>query len=804
MSNVYRFGKFELLPQQRRLLDSGRPVSLGHRAFDVLVALVERAGNVVAKDELLGVAWPGLVVEENNLQVQVSALRKVLGPSAIATSAGHGYRFTLDLAAAGARPATAHAPRHNLPPTLTSFVGHEDDLEEYAALVGEARLVTATGIGGCGKTRLAIELAQRVAPDFDDGVHYVDLAPLQDPDRLALTVATSLGQAEEGDTPIVDTVLALLAKRRLLLVLDNCEHLSSACAALVRRALVAAPGVNVLATSREGLGVPGERALTVRSLSFPPADAESTEEWDACESVRLFVERARLSAPRFAVTSRNVGVVGEICRRLDGIPLAIELAAARVKVFSVEEIRARLDDRFRLLTGGSQTALGRQQTLLAVIQWSYDHLSAAEQRLLRRLSVFVGGWTVDGAVRVAGEDLDEYAVVDLLSRLIDQSLVTIRESAQGATRFSMLETVREYASWQLRQAGEVEAARDRHLDHVVAFAQLAEPNLLSPDQSGWLLRIDAERENVLAAHAWCEQRQGLGEAGLVLVSSLGRYWLFRGLLPSGHRLAARALEHASSQGRSVVRGRALFKAAMLGYFMGRYDEAKASVAESLAITEELHDDATAADALRLLGTMSSTLKDDAIAREYVRRSIELSRALGDNRRLGAALNSLAEIHRVAGESIEAERLYRTFLGLSRETGNRSDEMVALANLALLAIPRGEAEAARASIAEGLALAEDVGPGRHASITFLDCAAALAGLVGDWPRAARLGGAVETLRAHTGYHREAADEPVFTMFVARTVEALGETAYGDCETAGRALSYEETFAEVRTWIDAMHP
>src|SRR5258705_2526326 len=431
---IYRFGRFELQPNRRRLLNDGHPVELGHRAIDVLLALVERAGQLVTKGQLLGLVWPGVVVEENNLQVQVSVLRKILGTAAIATTAGRGYCFTLELTPGSESSSLPVTPRHNLPSQLTSFIGHDDDLEEYAALLEQTRLLTLTGIGGCGKTRLAVELAKRVLQSFRDGVWYVDLASLLDAERVAMRVATMLGIREENDRPIIDTLCDRLASQHMLLVLDNCEHLVAACAALVQRVIGAARGVRVLATSREGLSIPGERTVTVRSLSFPPPGSKlDPRAVDACEAVRLFVERARLSVPKFSLGDDSRDAVAEICRRLDGIPLAVELAAARVKMLTVEEIRARLDDRFRLLTGGRKTALARQQTLLATIQWSYDHLAPDQQQLLQRLSVFVGGWTLSSAVNVAGESPDEYAMLDLPSPMADHSLI-LKHPVQGGTK----------------------------------------------------------------------------------------------------------------------------------------------------------------------------------------------------------------------------------------------------------------------------------------------------------------------------------------------------------------------------------
>jgi non-specific serine/threonine protein kinase len=521
----------------------------------VLVALVERAGELVAKDELIERVWPDVVVEENNLQVQVSALRKALGAGAITTIAGRGYRFTLPLAAPGAAPPVRLERRHNLPQPLTSFVGHDDDLDEYATLFGATRLLTLTGIGGCGKTRLALELANRLLPGYADGVWYVDLAPLQDPDRVALTVAAALGIREEGGRSMTETLAMVLAGRRLLLVLDNCEHLMASAASLVRELLSALPDLHVLTASREGLGVPGERAVTVRSLSFPPAGPAELATIEASESVRLFVERARLSVPRFALDVDNADAVAEICRRLDGIPLAIELAAARVRMLSVDEIRARLDDRFRLLTGGSRAAVGRQQTLLATIRWSYEHLAPAEQALLRRLSVFAGGWTLDGALAVAADGADEYEVLDRLARLVDQSLVSTRHVAGDATRYAMLETVRQYAQERLEDAGEGAAMRDRHLAYVVAFAERAAPELVRNDQLAWLARLDHERENLLAAHAWCDHATDGAALGLRLVYALLIYFRNRGLLALQLRVTVEALSRPGADAPTVARGR---------------------------------------------------------------------------------------------------------------------------------------------------------------------------------------------------------------------------------------------------------
>ena len=797
MTTAYRFGPFELQPNQRRLLNDGHPVELGHRAFDVLSVLVERAGQLVTKDQLLGLVWPGVVVEENNLQVQVSTLRKILGTTAIATTAGRGYCFTLELTPGSESSSLPVTPRHNLPSQLTSFIGHDDDLEEYAALLEQTRLLTLTGIGGCGKTRLAVELAKRVLQSFRDGVWYVDLASLLDAERVALTVATLLGIREENDRQMVDTLCDRLASKHMLLVLDNCEHLVAACAALVQRVIGAASGVRVLAASREGLSVAGERTVTVRSLSFPPPGSKlDPRALDACEAVRLFVERARLLVPKFSLGDDSRDAVAEICRRLDGIPLAVELAAARVKMLTVEEIRARLDDRFRLLTGGSKTAVARQQTLLATIQWSYDHLAPDQQQLLQRLSVFVGGWTLASATRVAAEQLDEYAVLDVLTRLVEQSLVTTNRVEGGTTRYTMLETVRQYAQDRLNESGEGEATRNRHLAFFVALAEEAEPELVGQKQGAWFARLDLERENLLAAHSWCDHAEDGAELGLRLVFSLGVYLLHRGLVPLRHRVTEDALTRPGAEVRNLARCRALWAAGEASYFMGRYAEAKEYVETSLSISHEIGNKGREAEALRLLGYAVLAGGNRAMARTHFLDALALSRQLGDKRQLSRALHALgASFYGEKREQEKAQHLFEEALTLNRERGDRAGIAINLSDLGATSIALGLGDRAREMLREGFSIAEDIGS-KRAGIAHLSGASELAVFFGEWNLAARLYGAAEAQRERIGHHPEPREE----VFIERAREALGAIAFAAAESDGRSLSYDEAIVQARAWLD----
>src|SRR5216684_2011264 len=413
----YRFGPFELEPDKRRLLKDGATISLRPRAFDLLAALVERAGHLVTKDELLDQVWPKMVVEEAALHVQVSALRKVLGADAITTVSGRGYQFTLPVTKGDGQADRASKPKHNLPYQLTSFVGREQEIAQIEELVTAHRLVTLTGAGGAGKTRLAIEVASRLVDAFADGVWLVELAALSDPRLVPQAVAQALEVKEQPTRPVIETLGDYLASKKLLLVLDNVEHLLEGCVQFVDLIVSRCSDIAVLVTSRERLAMAGELTYRVPSLTVPGrGDSFAPDALLAYEGVRLFVDRARLLRPDFNVTSENAASLASICYRLDGIPLAIELAAPRLRSMSVEELSQRLDQRFALLTDGSRTAPPRHRTLRSMLDWSYDPLTEVEQAMLRRVSVFAGGWTLAAAEHVCtGDGIETSDTMGLLT-----------------------------------------------------------------------------------------------------------------------------------------------------------------------------------------------------------------------------------------------------------------------------------------------------------------------------------------------------------------------------------------------------
>ena len=389
--------------------------------------------------------------------------------------------------------------RHNLPCEMSSFVGREQQLADLVGLLGRARLLTLVGTGGVGKTRLALRLASTVLEQYPDGVWLVELTPFSDPSLLPRAVAVVLGVHERARRPLLEAVAAVLRGKRVLLVLDNCEHLVAGAADLADQLLRACPELVVLATSREPLRAPGETIWRVPSLNFPNGAeaAASVEELSGHEAVRLFVERATAVRSEFSLGERNASLVADICRRLDGIPLALELAAARVAVLGTAGVAARLDDRFRLLTGGSRGAPPRQQTLQAALEWSYDLLSQPERRLFNRLPVFAGGWSLEAAETVcAGDGVEASEVLDLLARQVNKSLVVADPAAEETVRYRLLETLRQYAQERLTESGEVGRTRSRHADFYLDLAERTEPEGYGPRFVHWRARLDVEMGNI--------------------------------------------------------------------------------------------------------------------------------------------------------------------------------------------------------------------------------------------------------------------------------------------------------------------
>lgn len=570
---------------------------------------------------------------------------------------------------------------HNLPIQLTSFVGREEEVAEVSKLLSGSRMVTLAGVGGAGKTRLAVQTAAELLTQYDDGVWLVELAPLADPSKVTATVMDVLGIEEQPAEEPLDTTVRWLAQKQLLLILDNCEHIVDPAARFAARVLSACNGISILATSREMLGVPGEYPFQVKSLATPASVDEAVRKaLIRYPAIRLFAERGELARPGWRITTDNAPAVVQICQRLDGMPLAIELAAARLRMMRSEQIAARLDDRFRLLTGGSRTVLPRQQTLEAAIDWSFDLLSDEEKTLFRRLAVFMGGFTLEAAESVCGvEPLDGFMVLDTLAHLVDKSLVQAEEREDGI-RHRMLETLRQYSLKKLAESDEVDGMRHRHAQYFVDLAEEAEPSLRGAEEAYWFRRLDDELDNLRQAMSWALEapQPQLAQA---LAGALYRYFMYRFRSVEGRDWAQRTL--TVSEEATVHRAKALLAA----------------------------------------GTLAQISLDIEISMRHLDEALELSRKLGAEEILGAALNNRANVASGMGEWEKAEELYLESLELGRQQGWKDTIVFALFNLSHIALNRDDFDLAISRAEESVVLALEQGSERLITDARLGLAAA---------------------------------------------------------------------------------
>ena len=707
----FRFGRYELQPAQRRLLLDGAPVAVGPRPFDVLVVLVERAGSLVTKDELLRQVWPRVVVEENTLQAQVSALRRVLGAAAIATVPGWGYRFEPEVRhLAASPPLNPGVATDNLPVPPTGLVGRGPEIGDVIELLQRGRLLTLVGAGGCGKTRLALQAAREALGLYADGVWFVDLAPLADPELIANALARVFDLRAEANQSAEDAVVDHLASRRLLLLVDNAEHLLEAAGHLVDSVLRRCTGVAFLVTSRERLACPAELTYRVPSLSVPDASAGRTaEQIGAFEGARLFAERARSQCPGFTVTNDNAAAIASVCRRLDGMPLAIELAASHVRAMTVAEIDRRIGQRFALLSGSTRGRVPRQRTLRAAIDWSYDLLNGDEQALLCRLSVFAGGWTLGAAEAVCGgEAVDGQSTLDLLSALTDKSLVLV-DGARSVTRFSMLQTVREYARDRLPEHGDPARWQERHLDHFLPFLQ-AEAAKLRTANADAMERLRAELDNLRAALATC-CLPGHVATGLRFGASMYKFWWWRGEMSEGLAALRRLLEPESAPVDRPMRIHVLYAAGIFAGYQADHGTATAFYEQGLALARALGDSLEIARLSNVLGMSRVQQGDLVAARTLLEEGLAVGRELGDVGVIRQALDSLAMLAAEVGDDAGASGYFEESLAGYRADNDRFRIAVALNNLSNMAYRQGDFAAARRRCEESLAIHREVGEPR---------------------------------------------------------------------------------------------
>jgi predicted ATPase/DNA-binding winged helix-turn-helix (wHTH) protein len=780
MGGLYDIGPFRLDADLGALTRDGAPLTLGARGARVLTVLVEHVHEFVSKERLIELAWPDVIVEESNLPVQVHAIRRVLseapgGESWIETLAKRGYRFVGPVSRIAD---TAHdereAERSNLPQALTSFFGRERDVVEIKRLLATKRLITIVGVGGIGKTRLALQVATEVISAYRDGAWFVDLGALRHGAMVLRALAQVFGVQERAGKPLITALCTHLRRLQTLVILDNCEHLLAACADVVDAVLKAAARTAIVTTSRESLRVAGEQLYTLQPLSLPDPGA-SISDLQRSEAVQLLVARVRQQLPDFELTAARAPAVAEVCIHLDGIPLALELAAARARSLSIEQINARLGNRFRVLTGNAHGALPRQQTLRATLDWSYDLLGEDERVVLRRLAIFPGSFTLDAASAVASDDrIDHYAVIDLLSQLVARSLVVADPAASGA-RYRLLETTRAYALEKLAEVEETAGIARRHAAHFRTLFERAPDDFLRLRDRQWHARYVPELEHVRAALDWALAAGGDAAIAVALAGASAPLWTVHSLYGEGtQRLEAAAaivgantpepdearlslwlglLTRNSSSARSLVlidRALALYRkvdypleighaSVLLARGLaaaGRFAESAAALAEALPKLEN-------SGIPKLLGlyhgsaaTLNAFTGDPVKARSEFQKALSLYRDGGSEISALESIGNLADVSWTLGDLAGAEAALRQYIGMRGSPFvRRSGLGNALGNLAGVLTEQGRLDAALDAAREGLPLLVEAGR----AWSHIDHLALRAALAGKHANAAELAG-----------------------------------------------------------------
>jgi predicted ATPase/DNA-binding winged helix-turn-helix (wHTH) protein len=833
-TRVFEIGPFQLDPDAGVLTRDGKPTALGPRAVAVLKMLVEHANEHVAKARIIDAAWPGLVVEEHNLAVQVNAIRHTLaeapgGEHWIETLPRRGYRFVGPVKEfiQDHKPEGADFPlRSNLPAPLTSFVGRERELVEIKRLLASRRLVTIVGAGGIGKTRLALQVAAELIDAYRDGVWLVELGAIRDSSLVPTTVAQVLGVRETVGTPITDSLRAYFRPRQVLLLLDNCEHLLAVCAQLTETLLQDAKQLTVIATAREPLSIAGEQSYPLHPLSLPEGGSK-LEAMRQSEAVQLFVERVQRQLPDFELTPDRAPAVAELCIHLDGIPLALELAAARARSLSVEQINARLGDRFRLLTGGSRTALPRQQTLRATLDWSYDLLAEGERVVLRRLSIFPGSFTLEAAAAVAFDaatGVDE--AIGVLSRLVTASLV-VADRADVGVRYRLLETTRAYALEKLARTNESSALRRRHGEFFLDMFKHAPNEWHHTTEADWLARYEPELDNVRAALDWAFTADGDPAIGIALCAAAGKLWYRLGLWHEGQpRLEAavgslwpgtsdldqallwqslgemwantrpaqavtaweRAIQLYRHRGdRSVPAFIFIWLGGGLAR-MGRIEQAATVLAEARSVLDDAAPPATWAGYFLALGFVKRESGDLVGARDDYERCLSLARSAEAESMILSALLHLADLTWEVGDLDTAASGFREAAALIRRrpTASKGKLGQCLTNLAGIHTERGELDEALAAAREGLPLRKESGYTWGA----MDHVALRAALAGKTANAARLAGYADAAYVAKAAPREGNEARARSRLHTVLRERLAADALERLLTEGARLTEEE--------------
>ncbi len=810
--HIYRFGEFSLDTEQNILLCGNRPVTVTPKMLELLRVLVENSGRILEKDDLMETVWADSFVEEGNLKFTVNQLRKALGddarnPDYIETVAKRGYRFIAEIekTSTDSKDEQFNFTPNNLSENLSPIIGRDRQIFEIKQILTQknVRLLTLTGVGGTGKTTLAKAVAGEMLEEFADGLFLIQLAPIRNHELVLTAITNSLGLKESGGQPVIEILKEHLRNKKVLLILDNFEHLSEA-ATQVAELVSGTEQLKILVTSRTRLHLSAEKEFFVPPLEVPTDILQmSVGELSGYEAVQLFAERARNAKAGFILTEENARSVAEICARLDGLPLAIELAAARVKILSPQTILAKLENRLQLLTGGAKDLPVRQQTMHNAVNWSYELLTEDEKILFRRLSVFAGGFTFEAAEAVVQnssvpyspalaveddrkQDQTEINVLDLVNALVDKSLLIVKERSGGEMRFYMLEVVREFALDALKTSGETETFRQSHTAYFLALAEEAEPHLHGEQPTEWLNLLEAEHNNLQEALHWAIDfdREMAGR----LAGAIRHFWTNRGYLTEGLKFAEEILKFGDRI-PSEARRNLLNMAGNFAMFHGDLEKARLMYEQGLEEGRTAQDLSYISLSYRGLARWALEKDDRTEAQRFIKKALAAAREADDKFGTAYSLNMMGDFARVAGDNASACDFFNEALEICRQLCKTSSVSNILINLAQAEYCNGDYESATSHFAEGLRTLQNLGNKINISCA-LDGSAALAAWHGKPERAAMLAGAADQLRESIKYNIEPAERAFRSEYLAKLHATFSEKEFDAFYEKGRKLKLED--------------